>query len=262
MNDVKKSDLFKVPFANLRLVEGLNIRADYGDIQQLAESIKINGLKVPLSGYRQGEEFFIVDGHRRYQALTILHEQGVDVIAPFLLEQRGTNEEQRIINMVLSNEGKPLNPLELAEGVRRLLAYGWSQKDIASKMAMSPAYVNRLNLLNTAPKKFIKLIASGEISSSLALQVIGEEKVEEFMQKYESGEIIQVHANGKQKKITAKTLQPINSWKAFKKFTTEANPEEMDEPTKVVYDFFLRVSLNEVTPEEFKAFFFGVLEEA
>lgn len=80
--EVKKGDVWKVPFDNLHLVEGLNIRTDYGDIEELAASILANGVKVALQGYRDGEQFYVVDGHRRYTALKLLADRGHKLIVP------------------------------------------------------------------------------------------------------------------------------------------------------------------------------------
>lgn len=277
----KRVDMFKVPSTKLRIKDGLNIRTDYGDLDELSASIKEHGIKVPLRGYKEkdasGEEVFIVvDGHRRYAACQILIEEGVEVLAPFILESKGYSDEQRLIDMFIMNEGKALNPLEQAEGVRRLIAYGYSEKQIAGKLAKSEGYIRKLNSLNSAPQAFKKLIEDGTISATLAISAIAEGKVEEIMKKVEAGTnnnstvIVAEDTNaqdtqsndGKQitaptsNKITKKDLQTQNSVKEMKKFMKQVESEdEIDVVTLPVYQFVDKLLNNQLSYVDIQDFF-------
>lgn len=254
-----KGDVWKVPFSQLVLVDGLNIRTDYGDLQQLCKSIEEVGIKVPLQGRRDGNTFYVTDGHRRYKAMEMLAEKGIEVIAPFIVEAKGTNEEMRIVNMVVTNDGKPLNPLELAEAVRRLVAYGWSYADIAPKFGFSQLYVSRLDLLNSAPKKFTKLIEKGKISPTQAIKIAGEGKIDEFMSQYDSGAFGDLADDGNGKRITAKNIAEksgaVNSWKYFKNYVGTVEPDELPKEKKELFVFMYRVLNNQVSAKEMDAFF-------
>lgn len=251
-----RGDKFMVPFTMLRIVDGFNVRKDFGDIPALASSIEQNGLKVPFQGYKEGNEFFIVDGGRRYEAAKILHAKGIDIKYPFVLETKGTGEEDRIVNMMITNDGKPLNPLEKAEAVKRLLNFGWEVPVIAKRLAMTPLYVTRLNLLNTSPKKFQNIVASGKISGTLAIKIAGEGKIEEFMEKFDAGEFgDQSESSGPAKKITHKALNKANSIKSFKQFSNKADESAMKNHKKEAFNFIGQMLRNEVSLKEIASFF-------
>lgn len=204
----KRTDIYKVPFPQLRIKEGFNIRTDMGDINELAGSILANGVKNSLRGYRSkedGEEVFIVtDGHRRYAALKQLFESGnTDILAPFVLEERSYNDEQRIFDMFICNEGKQLNPLEQALGIQRLVNYGYDLKEISSKLGKTLNYVQKLNALNELPKKAIKMIEDGKISATYMMTIQSEGKVEELLN---NNLHVETHSPAqKPKKITKRT---------------------------------------------------------
>jgi ParB/RepB/Spo0J family partition protein len=272
----KRVDMFKVPSSKLRIKEGFNIRTDMGDIKELAESIKVNGVLVPLRGYKskEGDEevYIITNGHRRYTACQLLLQESIEVLVPFVLESKGYTDEQRLIDTFLMNDGKSLTPLEQAEGVRRLLAYGYSEKEIAGKLAKSEGYIRKLNSLNSAPKALKNLIEDGVISATLAIAAIADGKVEEILKKSTAGttsvapqdttteenqstdgmEIKDVQPSGK---ITKKDIDTVNSLKEFKKFMKKADENLMHENVLYIYQFAAKLVNNELSYEEIEAFF-------
>jgi ParB/RepB/Spo0J family partition protein len=279
--DVKRGDLYKVPFSKLQIVEGLNIRKDYGNVEELAESIKENGVKNPLRGYKKGEMFYVVDGHRRYSAMALLFNAGIEVTAPFILQEKSANDEQQVIDMIITNEGKSLTPLEIAEAIRRLLAYGWNEKKIAERLARSESSVIKLNKLNSAPKKLINLIESGVISATQAIEICFKGEAYMFIQDYEAGKFnVPVEAPAPVKssenneegegklfthekepvekkapeRITKKSFNKVNSWKDFSKFV-KSSADEIKPERKEAFDFFRKVMENKVTIEEIQEFF-------
>lgn len=284
---VKKTDIWKPKFSQIKIEPELNIRTDYGDIKALADNIRENGVKVALRGYRDGDKFVPVDGHRRTAAAKLLFEEGLDIEMPFIIEAKGTNQEQRIIDMFITNDGKHLNPLEMAEGIKRLLNYGWKEKEIAAKLSKSEGYIRKLNSLNSAPKKFTNLILEGVISSTFAISMIaeGEEKVNSFIAEYEGGkyEPVKEEKNYNDndqpeednrlfehekeidavpapvKRVTKKKVEPLNSLKEFKKIAKALDTDSLsDELTLNQADVFLlvkRIVDNEITREELIACF-------
>src|ERR1700744_1643846 len=156
MSEVTKTDLPKVPFNLLQVREGFNIRKDMGNIEELANSIAENGVRVPLRGYKvKGEDtYVVVDGHRRYAACKLVVDRTGEMIkVPFLLEPQKYNDEQRILDMFITNDGKELTVLEKAAGIERMINFDWPIDDIAKKIGKSAGYVRRLSSLNTAPKR-------------------------------------------------------------------------------------------------------------
>lgn len=287
---VKKGDIWKVPFNLLEIEPGLNIREDMGDIEGLAASIRTNGVKVPMSGYRNGDKFVIVAGHRRHAACQLLVNEGVDIVVPFMMETKGTNKEQRILDHFTTNDGKNLNPLEQAEGVKRLINYGWNEKEIAEGIGKSEGYVRKLNALNSQSKIFLNLIKDGVISGTFAMKLVGEKQVETFMAKYDAGEFKNnddesdiekgqvdntVNSGGEKleyfehdedrkttTKVTAKQMTAVNSQKEFKKFVKEVDVDAMTEENCAAMVMMKRILSNEATAKEIKEFFLPSEEAA
>jgi ParB/RepB/Spo0J family partition protein len=270
MADVKKRDLIMVPYENLKIIDGFNIRTDYGDIPTLAANIKEHGVKIPLQGYKEkGTEIYVIkDGHRRHAAITYLKEtnQMTDTIfVPFVLESQKYSDEQRIIDMFIMNDGKSLTPLEQAEGVKRMQNYGYSDKDIATKIGRSIAYVGKLASLNAAPKRLIIMIEKGKVSASFAMEIISKGETDKFLQDVEAGIYdVQKATNGHElpltetpvkTKITKRDIGQVNSWKQFRKWAPTVDDKQID-PTKAkVFKMLCRMMNNELTEDHFKRFF-------
>jgi ParB/RepB/Spo0J family partition protein len=270
MSEVKKRDLTMVRYENLKIIDGYNLREDYGDMPLLANQILEHGVKVALQGYKEkGTDTYVIkDGHRRYAALTYLKDKGLlpeDIYIPFVLEPQKYSDEQRVIDMFIMNEGKPLTPLEQAEGVRRLQNWGYTDKDIAKKIGRSAAYVCKLSSLNTAPKKLTNLIANGTLAASFAMDIIAKGEVDKFLADFEAGAYSQT-ANGLEMfsdqapkngktKITKGDVQTVNSWKEFKRFAKEADEKKMEDEKAKFFKFLLRVMNNDVSEDQIKRFF-------
>ena len=266
----QKSTVWMVPFENLHIVEGQNWRTDYGDIDELAQSIIANGVQEPLRGFRTGEDFFISNGHRRFKALNLIHstneelnpDWGYKGKVRFILEPQGTGEKERIVQMMVSNEGKPFNPLELAEGVAKLFNLGMGDKEIAKALGKSSAYIAKLNLLNAAPKEFRKLIEKEALSPTLAIELAAKGEINDFMVKHKAGDFTNGvvpgdNEEGPTPKITRKHLKPkgADSWKFFKKFSITADKDKMTPAQKEAFDFMLKVLKNQAMIEDFFKFF-------
>jgi ParB/RepB/Spo0J family partition protein len=268
MSEVKKRDLPMVPYQNLVIRPGLNIRTDMGDLQQLSDSIKENGLRVPLRGYKEKgtEKYIVTNGHRRHAAIGLfINEINETYYVPIVLEPQKYSDELRIIDMFIMNDGKNLTPLEQAEGVRRLQQCGYNDKEIATKISRSPAYVCKLSSLNTAPKKLINLIAKDTIAASFAMDIIAKGEVDKFLADFEAGAYSktsnglemfpdQEPKNGKTK-ITKGDVQTVNSWKEFKRFAKEADEKKMEDEKAKFFKFLCRVMNNDVSEDQIKRFF-------
>lgn len=171
-NRPTRRDMFYVGFEFLQVVENFNVRKDYGDLEALASSIQENGVKVPLRGYKKGDNYFVTDGHRRYAALKLLKERGLEIQAPFVVETKDYNEEKRVLDMLITNEGKALLPIEEAEVYSRLIAYGWSKQKIATKASKSISHIDNMLLLSSAPKSLKNEVVDKKITSSDAVKLL------------------------------------------------------------------------------------------
>ena len=76
-----RSDMITIDVRTIDVNWDDNVRRNYNEIDALAESIKLHGLKDPLkvSKVKGEERYILVDGHRRYKAISSLLEQGVPI---------------------------------------------------------------------------------------------------------------------------------------------------------------------------------------
>lgn len=240
----KRKDLYYVDIRLVDVIEGFNVREDYGDIVELSESIKENGVKVPARGYRNGERWVLVDGHRRRDACLLLLEQGIVMEIPMINEGQKVSDEQRIIDMFILNDGKKLTMLEESEAIGRLIKYNIEPKEIAKKIGRSVVYVSNMKLLSSCPENIKESIRTEKISPTLAIDLMRkndfsevEEIIEEAIEKKrnESGfdsTDVQQELTAKNERITAKDIAEIgdkyNSLNALKVIMKEHKRDDYE----------------------------------
>jgi ParB/RepB/Spo0J family partition protein len=175
----------------------------------LKESIRANGVRTPLEVRLDGEDVFIVAGHRRHAAVMELIAQGEEIETVLVLhEPLGTNDAERTLNLVVSNSGEPLKPLEVAEVVRRLTAYGWDVANIAKRLGWkSSASVKQHLEMLAMPEGIKNHVKAGDISATLARNIA------KCADPVEAEKLIQANLDenrrikGKHQKVTAKTIK-------------------------------------------------------
>lgn len=180
---MKSSDLWQVPYDELHLLEGFNVRVHDDDyeahIESLANSIIANGYlrDKPMSGYVANIEgisrIVITDGHSRYHAIGRAIERGAEITTiPVVTKVKGTSMEDLTVALVTSNSGRPLTPFETGIVCKRLVSYGWDEKAIASKLGVTAAYVSDLLMLQGTNKEVRDLVASGAVSATTAISTV------------------------------------------------------------------------------------------
>lgn len=263
----KRTDLYHVALANVVVVDGFNVRTDYGDIEALADNIEKNGILRPLEAYKKEGLYHVVDGHRRIAAVKLLAERGVEILIPIKPEAKGISPEQRIVNMVISNDSKPLNHVEMADVVVRLQNYGWSDKEISNKLGWTQPQISFLRTLNTASAKVKEYVAGGYISAAEAVKLIRnnpdeaiaiiELAIEEKLGTFDEGEIKKATENKKQSVVTKKDIDKVvgkhNSLKFFKQILK--NEIQPDQNLKV-YATLKRIVEGEVSADEMYELFY------
>lgn len=185
-----RRDLLLMGLDTLTVEEGFNVREDYGDIDELAKSIAEVGVRQPLK-IRPSEDHktaVIIDGHRRFKAASLANSKyGASLKAvPCYVEERGVNQETRILDLLTLNSGKPLTVLEQASAIKRLIDFSWEIKDIAKKLGKPVSYVNSVLNLNEGSAALRKAIKDGEISPTAAFKLssVTKEKQEAVISKF------------------------------------------------------------------------------
>lgn len=179
----KSRDLWQVEPGQIRLLDGFNVRerneAFDAHVRSLADSMKAEGFKQhkPLAGYVAKEDsldvLYVYDGHCRYEAALLAINEGAEIKhIPVVVSQAGANIEDLTVELVRSNEGKPLTPIEKAVVCKRLLGYGWPITDVAKRLGFTAQYVADLLLLLAAPQRIRKMVANNEVSASVAISAV------------------------------------------------------------------------------------------
>ncbi|HCT9233105.1 TPA: ParB/RepB/Spo0J family partition protein, partial [Escherichia coli] len=156
-------------------------RMDEGALNELAESIRAQGvmqpiLVRPLSGKEKGK-YEIIAGERRFRASQIA---GLTEV-PVLVREVG-DENAAIMALIENIQREDLNPLEEAQGVKRLLdEFGLTHEQAAQAIGRSrSATSNLLRLINLAEPVQIMLLA-GDIDMGHARALLAVDAARQIM---------------------------------------------------------------------------------
>lgn len=136
MNNVRKI----VDLAVDRLVpHPNNPRKDLGDLTELADSIKKNGIMQNLTVVDNGNgEYTVIIGHRRCAAAKLA---GAKTVPCAIVEM---SEKEQLATMLAENmQRADLTIVEQAEGIQLMLDLGESVSDIAEQTGLSESTVRR-----------------------------------------------------------------------------------------------------------------------
>lgn len=134
---------------------------DPNSLEELAKSIKSEGILQPILVRPQNSHYEIVAGERRWRAAKLA---GLEKIPAII---RNISEQETLFLALIENiHREDLNPLEQARALKRLKEeFNLSQEELAQKVNLSRSQVaNLLRLLNLPPE-VQKLIEEGKISS-------------------------------------------------------------------------------------------------
>ncbi|MCR4655212.1 MAG: ParB/RepB/Spo0J family partition protein [Lachnospiraceae bacterium] len=148
---------------------------DEDSLEELADSIKKNGMIQPITVVDKGDYYMIVAGERRWRAAKQLGLKEVPVIV-------GDYTEQQImeISLIENIQREDLNPIEEARAYKKLQdALNLKQDEVADKVSKSRAAVtNSLRLLKL-DEKVQNMVIEGQISAGHARALLAIEDKEE-----------------------------------------------------------------------------------
>lgn len=212
--DIKRADAMKVRLEDLHEEPGFNLRIEGEDLEwsilDLASFISGGGQVPPLEVRPRPEGgLWVVDGHRRRRAYLSLDgrnmlprdpsgEFWVSVV-PFT-----GNDADRVARVITSQEGRKLFDLEVADGCKRLAAFGWNPDQIAKAIIKTRQRVEQLLLLANSNSDVKQLVAAGAVSGSVAGDMV--RKHGEGAGKVLEAELAKAQAQGKTK-VTAGTIK-------------------------------------------------------
>lgn len=173
-----RTDLFGVLFKELQIEEGFNVRYDYGDIQELANSILENGIQNPIHAYQKKGEinrYNLIEGHRRYKAVELLIKQKKINPEEFripMVKAKAMSDENRTLGLVTFNTGKPLTLLEESIVYERGQNFGMTPAEMAKKVGKSSTHISNCLLLITANLATRKMIIEGTVAATLVIDLL------------------------------------------------------------------------------------------
>jgi len=138
-------------------------------LQELAESFKSQGVLQPIIVKKNNNGYILIAGERRYRAACLA---GLENIPAIIAEEK---DESDMLQMALVEnlQREDLNPLEAAEGFRKLMDdAGLTQNQLGSKVGKSrSAVANSLRLLNLL-EKVKELIRAGKLTEGHARAIL------------------------------------------------------------------------------------------
>ena len=143
-------------------------------LEELAQSIRENGVITPITLRKTGETYQIIAGERRWRASRLA---GLTEIPAIVLD---VDEQTAYALALIENlQREDLNPMEEAEGYRRLTEeLGLTQEQAALRVGKSrPAVANALRLLGL-PESVALLLREKQLSAGHARALLPLEREE------------------------------------------------------------------------------------
>lgn len=134
-----------------------NPRKELGDLQELTESIKANGIFQNLTVVSFNEKYTVIIGHRRLAAAKLA---GLESVPCIVMDM---DEKRQLSTMLLENiQRSDLTIVEQAQGFQMMFDLGESVKSIAEKTGLSESTIRkRTSLLVLDDKKLQEATGRG-----------------------------------------------------------------------------------------------------
>lgn len=143
---------------------------DPGEMAQLAESVRKNGVLQPVLVRRKADGFFeLIAGERRYRAAKSAGLRSIPAVV------RNSSDEQSMELALVENlQREDLNPIEEARAYHRLVTeFGLTQDSLAQRFGKDRSSIaNSIRLLNL-PNEIQALVESFKISTGHAKVLLG-----------------------------------------------------------------------------------------
>lgn len=152
-----------------RVVVGENVRLDVGDVSELAESIRRQGVLQPLICCPgRGDTLELLIGQRRFAAA---QKVGLKVV-PVLMRPRPQSEIERVLMQVAENfEREDMTPIEEAMAIRTLTRGRMSQAAIAVAVNRTQGWVSHRLMLLAMPDCLREALNARWITPSAAIEI-------------------------------------------------------------------------------------------
>lgn len=167
--------------------EGWNPRFDFGEIEELAKSLKINGFLNPLRVKRipgakatDQYQFELIDGDRRLTAIEMAIKGGHAFVegVPVVIVDKAQSDLESLFQMFEANSGKAFLPLEEAAAYKRMRdgdpengVKGLTIKQICDRVSRKQVHVVATLALLDADDDVKEAVKDGSVNSTMAKKI-------------------------------------------------------------------------------------------
>lgn len=216
------------------LANDLQPRKDFGDLGEMADSIKEKGILEPILIRPRNGQFEIVAGERRYRAAQMAGLNEVPCI-----EHDIADNEALEISIIENIQRKDLNIYEQAFSLNSLSEiYGYTHQEIAKKIGKSRVTVSELIRVTDLPEDVLKRCMDLNISSKtflLELVKLDDSKlIGEMLDNFSDTPFSRDKIKEKRKTEVNKKEQPQPATKTGK--TLRFNVTSEDKAVKIKFD--------------------------
>jgi len=154
-------------------------RFDDAAIEDLAASIRIQGVIQPLVVTAEGDGYAIIAGERRWRAA---RKAGLDMV-PVVVRAVADDRELLELALVENLQRSDLNPIEEAEAYAALQEkFGLSQEAVATRVGKARTTVTNALRLLRLPDEILDLLREGRLTAGQARPLLALEDTDEQIQ--------------------------------------------------------------------------------
>ena len=147
--------------------------------REIVESISKVGLKQPITVTRTSDgsgtpEYVLVCGQGRLEAFVAL---GQDQVPAIVID--ATEDDCMLMSLVENIARRRHLPMELFEEIDRLSKRGYTNKEIAKKIGVSPSYVRAMrSLMAKGEERLLAAVEAGQVPLNVAVAIANHEDVD------------------------------------------------------------------------------------
>jgi ParB family chromosome partitioning protein len=184
-----RPDEERVQDVPLDLIDILNPRERRQKVfQELVASIRLLGLKKPITVTRRGERYLLICGQGRVEAFRALGQRCIPAIVV-----ASSDEDAFVRSLVENIARRPPRTVEQLEPIRALQQRGYDASTIARKTGLDATWIKGvLALLERGEERLLVAVEDQRIpiTTAIAIAGAGSEEVQQVLQSaYESGEL-------------------------------------------------------------------------
>ena len=169
------------------VVSEAQVRKNFTDIKELADSIKAEGLQQPINVAKRADgKYVIIQGERRWRACKQL---GMSKIEAIVRPQLKENKDRSILQLIENLQRQDMNAFEIGDAFNALIENaGMTQSDLAKRIGWSVSRVSRYVAVSSIPNSIRETISKFGTQDYIALQDISKvsangEKTQQALEK-------------------------------------------------------------------------------